>query len=312
VLGPGTLYEQPYETASIIPSGPKAGEIFDAGGASNWLAAPFKANPIPSRKLTELYNPVTNAFEPGPQMNTARFGATASVLPSGPNAGKILLVGGFADQADPKNSIAIVPLTSTELYDPASNTFASPARTPTLITARGFHTTTVITSGPKAGWLLIAGGQADDRTSLASSELYDPKADRFIGGPLMLAPRTGHVAMNILSGPQAGKILIAGGWVDDPDNAPVCVSSHSCFYTNIASTELYDPIANRFIRGPRMHGAPGAAVAVQLPPGGAAAPTVISRRARLALRDRHRNLEAQRLGHLAHIVVALLELDRVE
>ena len=48
-------------------------------------------------------------------MNAARYGATASVLTVGPNAGKILIAGG----ADNTGSLA-----TTELYDPATNTFA--------------------------------------------------------------------------------------------------------------------------------------------------------------------------------------------
>ena len=46
---------------------------------------------------TELYNPATNTFAAGNQtasMNAARYGATATVLSIGPNAGKILIAGG--------------------------------------------------------------------------------------------------------------------------------------------------------------------------------------------------------------------------
>lgn len=117
--------------------------------------------------------------------------------------------------------------------------------------------------GPNAGKILIAGGAQNNRTTLASTELYDPITNAFEPGPTMLTARTQHIAMVIKSGPNAGKILIAAGLVNDSGNDVATTARYST--TPLAATELYDPISNRFIPGPPMRGAPGKAVAVQLP-----------------------------------------------
>jgi hypothetical protein len=118
-----------------------------------------------------------------------------------------------------------------------------------MITPRASHTATVISSGPNAGKILIAGGEQNNRVMLSSTELYDPTTNSFIAGPPLYSPRTGHVAIMIATGPNAGKIMIAGG-----------------NFANLDSTELYNPATNRFEPGPAMHGAHGMAGPVQLPP----------------------------------------------
>jgi Kelch motif len=74
-------------------------------------------------------------------MNNARRLATATLLPNG----KVLIAGGF----DGANT-----LSSTELYDPVSNTFATAASTPTMNAARFDATATLLPNGK----VLIAGG----------------------------------------------------------------------------------------------------------------------------------------------------------
>ena len=75
---------------------------------------------------TELYDPASNTFATaGPSMNAARSWATATLLPNG----KLLIAGGYGGKS---NTGA---LASTELYDPATNSFA--VKTATMITGRG-------------------------------------------------------------------------------------------------------------------------------------------------------------------------------
>ena len=66
-------------TATAIPSGPNAGKILFAGGMG------ADAGELSS---TELYDPATNAFSPGPGMGAACAVCTAAVITSGNNAGK--------------------------------------------------------------------------------------------------------------------------------------------------------------------------------------------------------------------------------
>jgi hypothetical protein len=104
-------------------------------------------------------------------MNTARSGETAALLASG----KVLFAGG----ADSKGNL----LSSTELYDPATNSFAAPAETASMNTARGGASATPLLSGK----VLIAGGstETDDfpyfasLQPLSSTELYDPVTNSF-------------------------------------------------------------------------------------------------------------------------------------
>lgn len=230
LVGP-TMNDARYaHTATVIASGPNAGRILIAGGFNTAYGA---------LTSTELYDPAANKFAAGPELNAERFGHTATVIASGPNAGKILLAGGF----DGNDS-----LSSTEIYDPAAGKITVG---PQLNVARRFHTATAIASGPNAGKILLAGG-LNSKGPMASTELYDPATNKFAIGPNMNAARDHHTATAIVSGPNAGKILMAGG--DDIVND-----------TKLATTELYDPAANKFIVGHPMNVARAFDTAIQLP-----------------------------------------------
>jgi hypothetical protein len=183
-----------FATATLLPNG----KVLIAGGfgLSNYLAS------------TDLYDPVANTFAPvsgTATMNTARYEATAILLPNG----KVLIAGGFGSS----NYLA-----STELYDPATNTFAPVSGTATMNTARYFPTATLLPNGK----VLIAGGYMAGE--LASTELYDPATNTF-------APASGTASMNAAREEATatllpnGKVLIAGGFGS----------------STFASTELYTP-----------------------------------------------------------------------
>ena len=198
-------------TATVITSGPNVGQILFV-----WDAV----------QSSELYNPIVNRFALGPEIKTGGFGHTATVIRSGPHAGKILFAGG---QGGPG------PISSTELYDPAGS-IVEPG--PNMITGRWGHTATVIPSGSNVGKILIAGGSnADSFVQFSSTEIYDPATNTFKPGPEMKESRYWHTATLITSGPNAGKILFAGGWGHWHDSA----------------TEFYDPAKNAFERGPNMN-----------------------------------------------------------
>jgi hypothetical protein len=147
-------------------------------------------------------------------MNVARQAPTATLLPDG----KVLVAGGT-------NGIA--PLSSAELYDPATGQWTG---TGSMTTARITHTATLLADGR----VLVAGGQVT--TSLASAELYDPNTGTWTLTGSMTTPRAGHVATLITTGPLSGMVLVAGG-------------GSTCFACTplLASAELYDPSTGTWI-----------------------------------------------------------------
>src|SRR2546427_7866258 len=89
---------------------------------------------------SELYDPVSRTFLPGPLLLEARALHTATRL----SDGRVLIAGGTRNGAG---------ISSTELYDPAANAFFVG---PSMNGARAGHTATT----PADGRLLFAGGGA--------------------------------------------------------------------------------------------------------------------------------------------------------
>jgi len=226
--GPAMRAARAYHTATVLTAGPRAGDVLIAGGqTSRDHEGYFILTP------TELYDPVTRRFVSGPNLHTGRLGNTATPIVAGPNRGKILIAGGV----DSKDN----PLASTELYDLWSNQIESG---PSMNVARSNHTATTIVAGRSSGRILIAGGDSKGGFQpLATTELFDPVTNRFMPGPSMKTARESHTATVLSSGPNAGKILIAGGVnLQYGDQNGV-----------LASTELYDPERNAFAPGPSMN-----------------------------------------------------------
>ena len=95
-------------------------------------------------------------------MGTARWNHTATLLPNG----KVLIVGGLARVA---GAMMPVSLSSTELYDPFSNSWSSSGA---LTVARESHTATLLPSGK----VLVVGGLGNSG-ALSDAELYDPSSE---------------------------------------------------------------------------------------------------------------------------------------
>jgi hypothetical protein len=62
-----------------------------------------------------------------------------------------------------------------------------------MTTARAFHTAVLITSGPKKGYVLIAGGIDNAGNTLRTAELFNPKTGRFTATGSMMVGRSGQV-----------------------------------------------------------------------------------------------------------------------
>jgi Zn-dependent protease len=102
-----------------------------------------------------------------------------------------------------------------------------------MLASRDFHAAMLLTAGLNAGKVLIAGGRSSSGKSymyLAGAELYDPATGAFTAAGDLIAARYGHSAIAIANGPNAGKILLAGG----------------ANTTTVASAELYDPATGGF------------------------------------------------------------------
>jgi hypothetical protein len=146
--------------------------------------------------------PSVNTFAAStPTMNAARGSATATLLPNG----KVLIAGGSSNGS---------PLSSTDLYDPVSNTFAAAASTAPMNTARFQATATLLPNG----MVLIVGGY-NGSEQFSSTELYDPVTNTFAATPVMNTARYAATATLLPN----GKVLIAGG----NQNGPV-LNARSC------------------------------------------------------------------------------------
>lgn len=154
----------------------------------------------------ELYDFSTSKWSPAGTLAKARFAHTATLLQSG----KVLVAGGCA--ANPCSSY----LADTELYDPVANKWTT---TGGLLTARAFHTATLLHSGEV---LVVAGGNG---SPLNICELYDPSTGKWRYASGMTYARVQHAATLL----QSGKVLVTGGRVS---RYPM------------SSAEVYDASAN--------------------------------------------------------------------
>jgi hypothetical protein len=217
-----------FATATLLPSG----MVLIAGGSNNVIK-----NATFSLSSTEIYDPATNTFAAStPSMNDARDSATATLLPNG----KVLIAGGELTRF---SFFPVFPLSSTEIYDPATNTFA--ASTPSMNDARAGATATLLPNGK----VLIAGGSGNTG-KLSSTEIYDPATSTFAAStPSMNDARLDATATLLPN----GKVLIAGGFGDTGD---------------LSSTEIYEPATNTFAAStPIVNDARDAATATLLPNG---------------------------------------------
>ena len=201
------------------------GRVLIVGGT--WL----QDNNWVSLSDAEIYDPVTGTFSLTGSLNDARYGHTATLLPSG----KVLVTGGFITQGP-------AGLTSAELYDPATGVFTltgsmsverfapvatllldghvlitGDRQTPELydpatgsfeltggmLEPRLWNTATLL----RDGTVLIAGGYNAAAIAEIQSEIYDPVNRIFTAGPNLHFPRVLHTATSLAD----GSVAIIGG-----------------------------------------------------------------------------------------------------
>jgi len=171
-------------TATLLPNG----KVLIAGGFNG-------SNGATALKTTELYDPVANTFTPGPPMNLARFGASASLYADG----TVLIAGGNVLVGDS----SFAPTSSVEIYDPATNTFA--VTTPSMNQTVGVPIATLLQNGA----VLVVASNALTTTGNA---LFEAPGEVYAGGftPYPPQPKLGRQNQTVTLLPN-GKLLIAGG-----------------------------------------------------------------------------------------------------
>jgi len=141
---------------------------------------------------SEIYDPKTNSFAPGPRLATARSTPAASPLPDG----RVLVAGG-----DGGRTLFL----TTEIYNPKTNSFAPG---PPLARER----TRAAASPLPDGRVLIAGGytlyNGLGYDGLATSEIYNPQTNSFAPGPGLTRKLFNFAASPL---PILGGVLITGG-----------------------------------------------------------------------------------------------------
>jgi uncharacterized protein (TIGR03437 family) len=162
--------------------------------------------------VAELYDPATGQFARTGDLNVARAGHVAALLPNG----QMLIAGGL-QTTGPGTAIS---LRSAELYDPVTGTFTLTADM-TRQRSSMWHAQAPLLANGK---VLLAG---DNVTTAA--ELFDPETGTFAATGDMAARRAAGTAT--LLGTQ--RVLVAGGYTA---SGPVTTNS----------AELYDPATESF------------------------------------------------------------------
>ena len=145
---------------------------------------------------TERYTPSDGRWTVTATMAASRAGADAVVLTTGPNAGHVLVCGGFSVSSGNSSY-----LDTCELYDPSREVFAPG---PSLNVPRTGGTAIVLSDGR----VVLIGGRSAPGQATVSTEIYDPGANTWTETASMATAR-GEVIAALLPD---GDIVVAGGW----------------------------------------------------------------------------------------------------
>ena len=246
-------------TATLLADG----RVLVAGGASQERPPGCDGGCDFSLATTELFDPATNAWTAGGNLNVARSSAAATLLPDG----RVLLAGGY-DHGGGRS------LASSELFDPATGIWkrtgdlrdpgAASAWAATILLFDGsvvaiggpdgrggtlpserYHQATgmwtVSGAMPAAlsgtatrlldGRVLVSGNPGDPPAG-SSAAIFDPTTDLWTATGALATPRTGQ-ATTILPD---GRVLTVGGY-DMSANG------------GLSTTELFDPASGTWSAG---------------------------------------------------------------
>ena len=202
-------------TATLLPNG---NVLVTGGFAPNGL---FLAN-------CELYNPDTGVWTVTSPMTTARYRHTATLL----DDGKVLAAGGLDNPKIVDSAYVNQPLSTAEIYDPATETWTpTGSMNPAII-----HEHQAATLLPN-GQVLVCGGYDTNGISSTNAEVFDPARGTWRATGGMNIPRVRHTATVLPN----GRVLVAGGdGIGGADNA-------------YFSAEIYDPATGGWTLTGSMH-----------------------------------------------------------
>lgn len=192
-------------SASLLPDG----RVLVAGGFAS--GGPQQDQAI--LLTTELYDPATGQWSPGPLLDTRRAGHAAVVL----GDGRVLVAGGRTCAAPPQTCALTVRTRTAELYDPVAGTW-----TPTGSLTRERHRFPAVRLDD--GRVMAVGGLGS--SLLDSVEVYDPSTGEWTATGDLVVPRSRNTA-DVLAD---GRVLTTGGFND------------------YRTAELYDPVTGEWTR----------------------------------------------------------------
>ncbi|MEO8305143.1 MAG: kelch repeat-containing protein, partial [Betaproteobacteria bacterium] len=198
-----------FHSATLLPDG----RVLIVGGVNG---------PDKSYNTTLIFNPANGKFTNGPTMDTGRERHTATLLTSGPNFGKVLIVGG-------RNATGKGPTVTLATWQLCTATACTPSQGG--ISARVKHDAVAFTTPSGAAKILIAGG-TDGTSNLASAEIYDVATGTWSNTGLgVLTPA--RKALQLTELPN-GRVLAAGGRGK---------TSPSATGAPLAAADIYPPFA---------------------------------------------------------------------
>lgn len=206
----GSLTRRFHHSATVTPSG----RVVAVGGLDVPLANRVQQ---PALASTASWRAATGRWENGPSLLSPRLWHAAVAMPTD----EVLLIGGSAAATADEPFGAL--LTSVELLGENTSVQKAPLRT-----GRVHHTATRLSDGR----VLVTGGTGDAGAPLASTEIYDPRADRWQAGAALATARGRHAATLLGD----GRVLVSGG--RDANGRP------------LRSTEIYDPAQDAWRPGP--------------------------------------------------------------
>lgn len=206
------VHGRSYHTATLMTNG----KVLVTGGATGFED--------PNRASAEVFDPATGLFTSTQTMMSIIRGAghQAVLLSTGPNTGKVLVMGGAG------YFYTTDATTSADLYNPATNGFTPLASG--LNDARSTFTATKLQDGKI---LLVGGIKNSTERQLATAEIFDPVAMTFTRTTgNMVTARFGHTATLLNN----GMVLIAGG--------------NGAFDGHMEIAELFNPATGTFTQVP--------------------------------------------------------------